>query len=472
VDVVSTRDAVLIARHGQISGTTDVAEVSRTQGHQDDRRAIDHRLDSSLRSPRSRRCGRASSCRSGRTNAMGPAAPFPPSTRCWRSLTPSRARPAARSGSAGDQAPDVLRSLGLPLEPPRCSRRWRGAASARGRLQCRQHPVVRACQPQLLRPQTPLRLVLLLEATADVSPARLAEVRKFADGMANPRLVVPPPPGRVPCANQPPWLPTPMRRGCWCTSGLRNRPAFSLPATAAIGQGIPAVRRTRRGRHLRRLPRRRGRGAAPPSMTQETAGLGLDRFLRPRRRHAAAECQFLCLDCDGRHDEGAHPICASESFALIWQRWVPASERRGGQRPPDAEVNNRETVNTKTRELLSASEQSRLSAWQLVRGGAVSLAVLGAAALALRHAAPHRPRASHRRRRRRRRPAPATATPQQPGPGPRSRAMPMPRYVGRGCPRADPASQQLHQRTHARQRIETADPRDVSAARAAQAPAR
>jgi hypothetical protein len=90
----------------------------------------------------------------------------------------------------------------------------------------------------------------------------------------------------------------------------------------------------------------------------------------------------LCLDCDEVHDEGRCPMCASESFAFI-KRWVPASERRAGQRPPDAEATNHETVNT-YKELLSANDRSRLSTWQLVRGGAVSLAVLGAAGWLLR----------------------------------------------------------------------------------------
>ncbi len=90
----------------------------------------------------------------------------------------------------------------------------------------------------------------------------------------------------------------------------------------------------------------------------------------------------LCLDCDEVHDEGQCPICASESFAFI-KRWVPASERRSRQRPPDEATPNHETVAT-YKELLSANEQSRLSAWQLVRGGAVSLAVLGAAGWLLR----------------------------------------------------------------------------------------
>ena len=90
----------------------------------------------------------------------------------------------------------------------------------------------------------------------------------------------------------------------------------------------------------------------------------------------------LCLDCDEIHEEAHCPICASESFAFI-KRWVPASERRARQRPPDAETANRETLDT-YKELLSANEARRLSAWELVRGGAVSLAVLGAAGLLLR----------------------------------------------------------------------------------------
>ncbi|HJV95212.1 MAG TPA: hypothetical protein VJ608_04210 [Albitalea sp.] len=87
----------------------------------------------------------------------------------------------------------------------------------------------------------------------------------------------------------------------------------------------------------------------------------------------------LCLDCDEIHQESHCPICASESFAFI-KRWVPASERRARQRPPDVGVAHRETVAT-YKELLAASQEQepRLTTWQLVRGGAVSLAILGAA---------------------------------------------------------------------------------------------
>ena len=87
----------------------------------------------------------------------------------------------------------------------------------------------------------------------------------------------------------------------------------------------------------------------------------------------------LCLDCDEVHDESHCPICASESFAFI-KRWVPASERRARQRPPEVDGEHRETVNT-YKELLAASQngEPRLTTWQLVRGGAVSLAILGAA---------------------------------------------------------------------------------------------
>jgi hypothetical protein len=85
----------------------------------------------------------------------------------------------------------------------------------------------------------------------------------------------------------------------------------------------------------------------------------------------------LCLDCDEIHEEPHCPVCASESFAFI-KRWVPASERRARQRPPEVEGANRETVAT-YKELLATSQEPRLSTWQLVRGGAVSLALLGAA---------------------------------------------------------------------------------------------
>ena len=87
----------------------------------------------------------------------------------------------------------------------------------------------------------------------------------------------------------------------------------------------------------------------------------------------------LCLDCDEVHDESHCPICASESFAFI-KRWVPASERRARQRPPEVDGAHRETIDT-YKGLLAASQngEQRLTTWQLVRGGAVSLAILGAA---------------------------------------------------------------------------------------------
>jgi hypothetical protein len=85
----------------------------------------------------------------------------------------------------------------------------------------------------------------------------------------------------------------------------------------------------------------------------------------------------LCLDCDEIHEESHCPVCASESFAFI-KRWVPASERRSRQRPPEVDGSHHETIST-YKELLAANEEPRLSTWQLVRGGAVSLALLGAA---------------------------------------------------------------------------------------------
>ena len=93
----------------------------------------------------------------------------------------------------------------------------------------------------------------------------------------------------------------------------------------------------------------------------------------------------LCLDCDEVHEDHHCPTCASESFAFI-KRWVPASERRSRERPPEPNGAKGETVNT-YKSLLAASqeEEPRLTAWRLVRGGAVSLAILGAAGWVWRH---------------------------------------------------------------------------------------
>ena len=101
----------------------------------------------------------------------------------------------------------------------------------------------------------------------------------------------------------------------------------------------------------------------------------------------------LCLDCDEIHEEPHCPICASESFAFI-KRWVPQTERRARQRPPDVDGEHRETINT-YKELLAASQdEPRLTTWQLVRGGAVSLAILGAAGWVWRRNAQSRSAAS------------------------------------------------------------------------------
>jgi hypothetical protein len=98
----------------------------------------------------------------------------------------------------------------------------------------------------------------------------------------------------------------------------------------------------------------------------------------------------LCLDCDEIHEEPHCPICASESFAFI-KRWVPQTERRARQRPPDVDGEHRETIDTYKELLAAGQDEPRLTTWQLVRGGAVSLAILGAAGWMWRRNAQSRP---------------------------------------------------------------------------------
>ena len=73
----------------------------------------------------------------------------------------------------------VLReSTGLPLEPPMLE-----ALAKYGKQDKSAAVFVQSFEPEslrLLRPQTTLRLIQLLDAPADVSPARLAEIAAYA----------------------------------------------------------------------------------------------------------------------------------------------------------------------------------------------------------------------------------------------------------------------------------------------------
>jgi glycerophosphoryl diester phosphodiesterase len=192
-DLVSTKDGVLIARHeNEISGTTDVAEKfpARRTTKTIDGQSITGWFteDLTLAEIRTLRAKERLPFRSHERDGLYPVPTFDEVL----ALAAAKSRETGRTIGVYPETkhPTYFRSIGLPLEPPLLE------TLATHGMRDRTAPVfIQSFEPanlQLLRPQTSLRLVLLLEATADVSPARLAEIRAFADGIGpNSRLIVP-----------------------------------------------------------------------------------------------------------------------------------------------------------------------------------------------------------------------------------------------------------------------------------------
>jgi hypothetical protein len=91
----------------------------------------------------------------------------------------------------------------------------------------------------------------------------------------------------------------------------------------------------------------------------------------------------LCLDCEEVHDAQQCPACASESFAFI-TRWVPAPERRGRPRAPEAPRPD----DLQAYRLMLDPDGPPSTGWTLVRRGALGLAVFGLAGWMWRRNAP------------------------------------------------------------------------------------
>ena len=192
-DLVSTKDGVLIARHeNEIGGTTDVADKfpGRKTTKTIDGQPITGWFteDFTLAEIRTLRAKERLPFRSHERDGMYPIPTFEEVI----ALADARSREVGRTIGVYPETkhPTYFRSIGLPLEPAlleTLAKHGKGDRTA---------PVfIQSFEPanlQLLRPQTTLRLILLLEATADVSPARLAEIKTFADGIGpNTRLIVP-----------------------------------------------------------------------------------------------------------------------------------------------------------------------------------------------------------------------------------------------------------------------------------------
>ena len=192
-DVVSTKDGVLIARHeNEIGGTTDVAEKfpSRKTTKTIDGQSITGWFseDFTLAEIKTLRAKERLPFRSHERDGLYPV----PTLDEVIALADAKTKETGRTIGVYPETkhPTYFRSIGLPLEPPLLA-----MLAKHGKRDKSAAVFIQSFEPanlQLLRPQTSLRLILLLEPTADVSPARLAEVRTFADGIGpNSRLIVP-----------------------------------------------------------------------------------------------------------------------------------------------------------------------------------------------------------------------------------------------------------------------------------------
>jgi glycerophosphoryl diester phosphodiesterase len=192
-DLVSTKDGVLIARHeNEIGGTTDVADKfpERKTTKTIDGQSITGWFteDFTLAEIRTLRAKERLPFRSHERDGMYPIPTFDEVI----ALADAKSKDVGRTIGVYPETkhPTYFRSIGLPLEPPLLETLAKHGKRDRGA------PVfIQSFEPanlKLLRPQTTLRLILLLEATAEVSPARLAEIKTFADGIGpNTRLVIP-----------------------------------------------------------------------------------------------------------------------------------------------------------------------------------------------------------------------------------------------------------------------------------------
>ena len=192
-DVVSTKDGVLVARHeNEIGGTTDVADkfATRKTTKQIDGQTVTGWFteDFTLAELKTLRARERLAFRSHEYDGKF----LVPALEDVVDLAARKSREVGRSIAVYPETkhPTYFRSIGLPLEP-----RLVAVLEAHG-LRRKTDPVfIQSFEPaslQTLRPMTDVRLMQLLDEGADVSPARLAAIAKYADGVGpNKRLVVP-----------------------------------------------------------------------------------------------------------------------------------------------------------------------------------------------------------------------------------------------------------------------------------------
>ena len=192
-DLVSTKDGVLIVRHeNEIGGTTDVADKfpARKTTKTIDGQAVTGWFseDFTLAEIRTLRAKERLPFRSHERDGMYPIPTFDEVL----TLADATSKEVGRTIGVYPETkhPAYFRSIGLPLEPPMLE-----TLAKHGKRDSSAAVFIQSFEPanlKLLRPLTTMRLILLLEATADVSPARLKEIRTFADGIGpNTRLILP-----------------------------------------------------------------------------------------------------------------------------------------------------------------------------------------------------------------------------------------------------------------------------------------
>ena len=192
-DLVSTKDGVLIVRHeNEIGGTTDVADKfpARKTTKTIDGQPVTGWFseDFTLAEIRTLRAKERLPFRSHERDGIYPIPTFDEVL----ALADAKSKEVGRTIGVYPETkhPTYFRSIGLALEPPMLE-----TLAKHGKRDSSAAIFIQSFEPanlQLLRPLTTIRLILLLEATADVSLARLKEIRTFADGIGpNTRLIVP-----------------------------------------------------------------------------------------------------------------------------------------------------------------------------------------------------------------------------------------------------------------------------------------
>lgn len=190
-DLVSTKDGVLIARHEhEIGGTTDAAAKfpSRKTTKQIDGRPVTGWFteDFTLAEIKSLRANERLAFRSHDYDGRFQVPTFEEVIE----LASTKGRAAGREIGVYPETkhPAYFRSIGLPLEE-----RLVEIAKKHG-LTSKTSPIfIQSFEPdslKRLRPMTTARLVQLLDQNADASPARLAEIAKYADGVGPNKLLI------------------------------------------------------------------------------------------------------------------------------------------------------------------------------------------------------------------------------------------------------------------------------------------